>query len=104
MPYIVTQCWYPPNKTDEMTNKYLEVLEKFPFDDSVGNQIIPVAVTVNISGYESLSIVETELSKTGEALEYAKRFMIEFRNIEGLNYEIKAWSTAAEGLARMGIT
>ena len=104
MPYIVTQCWYPATKADEMTEKYLEVLKKYPFDESVGTQIVPVAVSVNISGYESLSIVETDISNTGEALEYAKRFMIEFRNIEGLNYEIKAWSTAAEGLARMGVT
>lgn len=104
MPYIVTQCWYPSTKADEMTEKYLQVLEKYPFDESVGNQIVPVAVTVNISGYESLSIVETDTARTGDALEYAKRFMIEFRNIEELNYEIKAWSTAAEGLARMGIT
>ena len=103
MPYIVTQCWFPAIKADETTQKYLELMEKYPFDESVGKQIIPSAVTVNKNGYETFSVVEAEVSQAGEAIEWAKRFMVEFCTIEGFNYEIKAWSTAAEGLARMGV-
>ena len=53
MPYIVTQCWFPAIKADETTQKYLELMEKYPFDESVGKQIIPSAVTVNKNGYET---------------------------------------------------
>ena len=48
--------------------------------------------------------MEVEKQKVGDALEWAKRFMIEFRTIEGYNYEVKTWSTAEEGLARMGVS
>ena len=103
MPYIICRTWYPPNKTDETVKKYLEVLEKFPFDESLGKQIVPVATTVSKDGMQSITVVEVEKQKVGDALEWAKRFMIEFRNIEGYNYEVKTWSTAEEGLARMGV-
>ena len=103
MPYIITRAWYPPSKMDETAKKYLEILEKYPFDESLGKQVIPVAVTVSKDGLETLMVVEVEIPKAGDALEWAKRFMIEFRNIEGFNYEVKTWSTAEEGLARMGL-
>ncbi len=77
-------------------------MEKYPFDESLGKQVVPVASTVSKDGFEALVIVEVEIPKVGEGLEWVKRFMIEFRNIEGYNYEIKTWSTAEEGLARMG--
>jgi hypothetical protein len=103
MPYIIGRSWYPPNKSDETTKKYLEVLEKYPFDESLGKQIVPVAVTVSKDGLETLMILEVEIQKVGAALEWAKRFMLEFRTIEGFNWEIKTWSTAEEGLARMNL-
>ena len=103
MPYIISRTWYPPSKMDETAKKYLEALGKFPFDESLGKQIVPVAVTVSKDGLETLMIVEVEIPKVGEALEWVKRFMIEFRTIEGFNYEVKTWSTAEEGLARMGL-
>ncbi len=104
MPYIIGRSWYPPNKADETVKKYLEVMEKLPFDESLGKQIIPVATTVNKDSQTSISVAEVEQQKVGEALEWAKRFMIEFRTIEGFNYEVKTWSTAEEGLARMGVS
>jgi hypothetical protein len=104
MPYIVTRAWYPPSKSDETVKKYLEVLEKYPFDESLGKQVVPVAGTVSKDGNEVLVIVEVEIPKVGEALEWVKRFMIEFRNIEGYTYEVKTWATAEEGLARLGVS
>ncbi len=54
-------------------------------------------------GYESLSITEVERQKVGDALDREKTAFIEFRNLEGFNYEIKTWTTVEEGLARMGL-
>ncbi len=88
---------------DEVVKKYLEVLEKYPPDESLGKQVVPVATTTSNCGYETLSVMEVERQKVGDALERQKSAFIEFRNIEGFNYEIKAWTTAEEGFARMGL-
>jgi len=73
MPYIISRTWYPPSKMDETAKKYLEVLEKFPFDESLGKQVVPVAITVSKDGLETQMIVEVEIPKVGEALEPACR-------------------------------
>lgn len=104
MPYIVTHCWYPVHKADEAGKKYMEVMQKYPPDESLGKEIVPVAVTSCKDGLETLTIMEVERQKVGEALERQKSFMIEFKSVEGFNYEIKTWSTAEEGLARLDVS
>jgi hypothetical protein len=103
MPYIITRVWYPPAKADEVGKKYLEVLEKYPPDESLAKTIVPAAVGSTKEGLEALLISEVERQKVGDALERETIFMVEFRNIEGFNYEIKTWSTAAEALQRIGL-
>ena len=102
MPYIVTRSWYPPHKLDEVVKKYLEVIEKYPPDETLGKQIVPAATTVSKDGLETFMVTEVDRQKVGDALEREKTVLVEFRNIEGFKYEIKTWSTAEEGLARLG--
>jgi hypothetical protein len=103
MPYIFTRTNYPANKADEVVKKYLEVMEKYPPDESLGEQIVPVASNTSFNGLESLSITKVEIPKLGEALERAKAAMAEYRNIEGFFTDISVWSTVEEALGRMGI-
>ncbi len=103
MPYIISRSWYPPSKMDETVKKYFEVMEKYPFDETLGKQIVQVATTTSKDGIETITITEVEQQKVGAALEWGKRFMMEFRSIEGFKYEIKVWSTAEEALARHGV-
>jgi hypothetical protein len=45
MPYIIsTTCW-PSDKTPEVVKKAIEVVKKFPEDKSLGEQVVPNAVT-----------------------------------------------------------
>jgi len=103
MPYIIGRSWYSPNQADAAVKKYLETMEKYPFDESLGKQIVQVATTVTKEGLSNLTIMEVEQQKVGDALEWAKRFMLEFRTVEGFTYEVKTWSTAEEALARIGV-
>ena len=103
MPYIIARSWYAPSKADEVGKKYLEVLKKYPPDESLAKDVVPVAVSSAKDGIETLMIAEVERAKLGDALNRAVNMMAEFRNIEGFNYEIKAWSTAQEALERIGL-
>ena len=103
MPYIISHCWYPPSKADEVGKKHLEVLKKYPPDESLQKDVVPVAVSATKDGLEALIIAEVERAKLGDASNRAVNMMAEFRNIEGFNYEIKAWSTAEEALERIGL-
>jgi hypothetical protein len=103
MPYIITRVWYPPDKAEEVGKKYLEILEKYPPDESLAKTIVPAAVGSTKDGLEAILISEVERQKVGDALEREANLMAEFRYIEGFNWEIKTWSTAAEALQRIGL-
>lgn len=103
MSYVMTHCWYPNHIGDEVAKKYLEVMQKYPPDESIAKPIIPAAVTATKEGLEVLSVDEAKRQKIGDALERNVAFMTEFRNIPGFSYEIKTWSTVEEALAWIGL-
>ena len=103
MPYMIARVWYPPAKADEVAKKYLEVMEKYPPDESIAKSVVPAAVKSSQEGLESLMIDAVERQKVGDAYNRAIRMMIEFRNIEGFKYEVKIWSTVEEALDVMGL-
>jgi hypothetical protein len=103
MPYMIARTWYPPNKSDEIAKKYLEVMEKYPPDESIAKTVVPAAVKSSQEGLESIMIDEVERAKVGDAYKRAISMMIEFRNIEGFRYEVKIWSTVVEALDVMGL-
>ena len=103
MPYVITRCWYPNHIADDVIKKYLEVIQKYPPDESIAKPVVPAAGTSTREGIEVLSVDEVKRQRIGDALERSVVFMTEFRNIPGFNYEIKTWSTVEEALARMGL-
>jgi hypothetical protein len=103
MPYMIARTWYPPSKSDEIGKKYLEVIEKYPPDESIAKTVVPAAIKSSQEGLESIMIDEVERHKVGDAYRRAIRMMIEFRNIEGFRYEVKIWSTVEEALDVMGL-
>jgi len=103
MPYIITRCWYPLHKVDEPAKKYLEVMKKYPPDESIAKLIVPVAVSSTKDGIETMSINEVESQKVGEAYNREARMMVEFKGIKGFSYELKVWSKVDEALDMIGM-
>jgi hypothetical protein len=103
MPYVVTRCWYPQHIADDVAKKYLEVIQKYPPDESIAKPVIAAAVTSTREGIEVLSVDEVKRQRIGDALERSVVFMTEFRRIRGFNYEIRTWSRVEEALARIGL-
>jgi hypothetical protein len=60
MPYVMTHCWYPNHIADEVVRKYLEVMQKYPPDESIAKPIIPAAVAATQEGLEVLSVEEAD--------------------------------------------
>lgn len=103
MPYIIARCWYPNHIADQVAKKYLEVMEKYPPDESISKTVIPAAVNATKDGIETITIGQVERQKVGDALNRDVRIMAEFRNIEGFRYEVKSWATVEEALETIGL-
>ena len=101
MTYMITQCWYPSTKTNEVVKVYQEVLEKHPFDESLGKQLL-LASNSSKDGFETLIVTEVKKQKLEDVLERETTVLTKFRDIEGFKYEIRIWSSVEEAIKRLG--
>ena len=104
MPYIVVTSWYPSHKALEVAPKYLEAMQAVPDDENLYSSVVPVAVTTTKDGFKTTSISEVKPGKLEEALELGQKRLVMFWEIEGFEYSIEVQSTAAEALARIGMS
>ena len=101
MPYIIISSWYPSHKNVEVTNKYIEVIKKYPPSNLPGKLIVPVAVTTTKKGLKSMRIREIKTDdgqSLSDALKILGEMMTEFLNIEGCEYTIRIWETISEAM------
>ena len=101
MPYIITYLWFPPHLSDNAAQRYLETIQKYPLISSI-KRIIPAAITSDKEGIETMVIDEVKGKDLGEALDYIGKFIVEFRNIEGLRYQIRTANTLNEAMRLVG--
>jgi hypothetical protein len=103
MPYIVIDTKYPADKADEVAKAYLEVLKKYPPDDSLGTEVVPVATKATLQGVRGFAVSEVKEGKLEAAFIRSANVMAMFRNIPGYEYTIDVYLTAGEALATIGM-
>lgn len=102
MPYVISFTWFPPSLSNTVAQRYLETLQKYPLISSI-NRVIPGAIASTKEGIEVMIIDEVKGEDLGEVLEYSTKFLVEFRNIEGLRYHIRVFNTLNEAMGYIGI-
>jgi len=102
MPYVISFAWCPPSQSNTVGQRYLETLQKYPVISSI-KRIVPAAISSTKEGIEIMVVDEVKTEDLGEALVYATKFLVEFRDIEGFRYHIKAYNTVSEALSYVGM-
>ena len=102
MPYVISFTWYPNSLANTVAQRYLETLQKLPIISSI-KRIVPAAVTTTKEGIEVFVVDEVKREDLGAALDYASKFLVEFRDIEGFRYQVKTASTLKEAMAYIGM-
>ena len=102
MPYIIVYINYPTDLTNEVTERFFEMVKKFPFDKTLGKETIPVASNTTTRGVEVISVVEVKRGKLEEAWAWAHKRMRLFHSIKGLEYDMRLWNTLSEALEGSG--
>ena len=103
MPYIVSFVKYPSLQGPKIAKKYLEYLQKFPPDDSLGELIIPSAVKITDEGIRALSVSRVKKGKFDEAWKLAIDQRAFFLDVEGYEGSVEVWATIEEALAAVGM-
>ncbi|UCE54309.1 MAG: hypothetical protein JSV31_02390 [Desulfobacterales bacterium] len=102
MPYIIVKTCMPNERATEAANKYLEVTEKYPPDETIAKIILQSAIYVDEDGIHGLSISEPQEGKLEEALQRTETIMVEYLNVPDYRFEIQIWSTVQEALKYIG--
>ncbi|MBC8458405.1 MAG: hypothetical protein H8D67_10465, partial [Deltaproteobacteria bacterium] len=104
MPYIIATSVYPTDKVKEVVEKYFEALQKFPLDENLETEVVPVASKTTKKGVKTMSIGEVKEGKLEKALARAGSTVALFYDIVGFECTIDVYSTAEEGFAALGVS
>ena len=99
MPYLKLTSQYPSDTVPEVTEKYLEVLSKFPHDESISIETVPIAVKMTHSGVRGFSLSEVREGKLDAAYSRAVKMMTMFAGIKGFEYTIDFYLKVDEAMA-----
>ena len=97
--YIVLKSFFPTHKGEEIQKIYLELLKKYPPDESVAETLVRGAGRPTEKGSEGMSIWKL---KEGQFDVMAKRIMSAmamFSKVEGFRWSVELWATAEEQMA-----
>jgi len=104
MPYLVVFTRWPSDKIPEVVKKAIEVTQKFPPDDSLGDQVVPNAINGNLDGMKSIAITLVKEGKLEEALTRASATVNLYASIPGFESSVEVWSTVEEAYTSIGQT
>jgi hypothetical protein len=104
MVMIMVTSWYPPTRTIEAAEKYIEVMQKIPDDPSIAEPLVTVGVNSCKDGIEVIAISNVKKGKYEEAMNLTLRRMVMFHGIEGYRYEIKTLQTLEEAMPLIGMS
>ena len=104
MPYIVITSLFPFEKAPECGEKYLEGLKKYPLDENLVTEVVPIAVKTTLKGNKSLGIWDVKKGKLEEAMAYFARFMSVFRGVKGFSTSTDVYFKAEEAMSNIGLS
>ena len=101
--YIITTSVYPSDKATEVGKKYLEMLKKYPPDETLGS-IIATAVKTTEQGIRVLTVREVKEGKLEQSLQRVGDALAMFLSIVGYEYSIDVYFSVAEALPFIGMS
>jgi len=101
MPYIISYLWFPPHLSNTVAQRYLETIQKYPLI-SIIKRLIPAAIASVKEGVEVMVVDEVKGKDLGEAMEYISKFLVEYRDIEGVRYQARVFNTLNEAMGYIG--
>jgi hypothetical protein len=104
MGYLVVRTTWPSESTPQVVKTAIEATVKYPPDDSLGEAVVPNAISAGLKGYKTFSVT---LYKTGQLEELMRRnmeMMTMYAPIPGFEYKFETWATVEEAYAAIGQT
>ncbi|MFX0080902.1 MAG: hypothetical protein ACFE94_04030 [Candidatus Hodarchaeota archaeon] len=104
MPYIIVQTRWPSEAIPAVVKKAIEVVAKYPQDESLGEQVVPNAVKATLDGIITMGVYLVKEGKFEEAMARTIATMAMYGPVPGFEYSIETWATQEEAYGAIGQT
>jgi hypothetical protein len=104
MPYLIVTSSWPSDKSDETAKKYLEVITKYPPDDSLGTEVVPGAFSSTLQGIKAITIIEVKKGKLEDLLTRERKALSMFRTIQGYESQVETYMTLEEAFGSIDMS
>ena len=103
MVYIVTETWWPPDKSAEVGKTFIKAANKFPEDRSLGKTVVQSATWAEKDGFRSISIYTVKPGKIKEAMDQHMNRLLILGDVEGYRFQVNLAYDIVESMPFVGL-
>ncbi len=104
MVLMVTENWWPANKSAEIGKAYLEIMKKYPDDKSIEKPILRSAIWTEKRKMHSITVSSIKPGKVKESMDLASKRLLMLANaVEGYHYQIHIAYDLVEAMPLIGL-
>jgi hypothetical protein len=103
MVFIVIEGYYPAKIAPLVGQKYIEVAQKYPLDESLGNIVLPPIQNATRDGIHFISAYECKDDKVKHMMMALAKAMLMYTELEGYHYWMDTYIDAAEAFSLIGM-
>jgi hypothetical protein len=103
MVFIVIQAWYPAKVVRLVAQKYLEVMQKYPPDESLGEMVLAPVQTATKDGIHVIIGWECKDGKIKDSLMMLGKAQLMYADIEGYQWSMDTYVDVIEAYSMIGM-
>jgi len=103
MVFIVLEGWYPQKIAPLVGQKYIEVSQKYPLDESLGKIVLPPIFNATRDGIHFISAYECKDDKVKHMILAIAKAMLMYAELEGYHYSMHTYIDSTEAFSLLGM-
>ena len=103
MVFIVIQAWYPAKVAPLVAQKYIEVMQKYPPDDSLGKMVLAPITAPTKDGIHVIMAWKCKDGKERESLMTLAKTQLMYADIEGYKWSMDTYVDVFEAYSIIGM-
>jgi hypothetical protein len=99
---VISESWFPANKSAELGKIYLEVMKKYPDNRSI-SKVIARSINVEKEGIHTIVMSAVKPGKVKEAMDVTTNRLLMLSSIEGYRFRTYVAYELAEAMPLVGL-
>ena len=104
MVLMVTENWWPANKSEKIGKAYIEIMKKYPDDKTIEKPLVRSALWTEKEAMHSITVSSIKPGKVKEAMDLAtNRLLMLAKEVDDYRYNIRIAYDLVEAMPLIGL-